>query len=173
MVMRQLRFELGEVYSAMMDLKYAGVEASAKAGGKPPKPQVIAKINSLTKSAVDHFQDFIQSFHQKSSSSEGGGGGGGGSGESRLPETLEEMNVRPVLCAFFHVARLYTKFVDPDPKRRVINMEVARGFYRKLVDYVDAHPEAEDSVKGEYEISKELEPMMEIKIKSIKASIVK
>ena len=64
MVMRQLRFELGEVYSTMMDLKYAGVEA-AGAAGKPPKPQVVAKINSLTKSAVDHFQDFIQSFHQK------------------------------------------------------------------------------------------------------------
>jgi len=104
----------------------------------------------------------LSSFHQKTPD-----------GESRLPDTFEDMNVRPVLCAFFHVARLYTKFVDPDPKRRVVNMEVARGFYKKLVDYVEAHPEAKDAVEQEYEISKELVPMMEIKIKSIKSSVVR
>ena len=159
--MRQLRFELGEAYSTMMDLKYASVEAASE-GGEKPKPQVVSKINSLTKSAIDHFQDFIRSFHQKNED-----------GETRLPDKFEDMNVRPVLCAFFHVARLYTKFVEADAKRRVVHMEVARGFYKKLVDYVDAHPEAEEFVRDEYGISKELAAMMEIKIKSIKASVIR
>ena len=111
MVMRQLRFELGEAYSTMMDLKYASVETSTVEGGgagKPPKQQIVAKINSLTKSAIDHFQDFIRSFHVKDAT---------GNGDSQLPEKFEDMNVRPVLLAFFHVARLYTKFVEVDPKR--------------------------------------------------------
>ena len=144
----------------MMDLKYTAVDEAAKSG-VPPKKAVVDKINALTKGAVDSFQSFLKSFHVKTDS-----------GESRLPETFEDLNVRPVLGAFFHVARLYTKFVEQDPRRRVVNMEVASGFYKKLVDYVDTHPEAMEAVEEEYKVSKELVPMMDIKIRSIKNSVM-
>jgi len=158
MVMRQLQYELGEVHSIMMDLKYTAVDEAAKSG-VAPKRQVVEKINALTKGAVDSFQDFLTSFHVKNES-----------GESRCPETFEDMNVRPVLGAYFHVARLYSKFVETDPRRRVVKLEVAAGFYKKLVDYVDTHPEAMEAIEEEYKVSKELVPMMEVKIRSIKSS---
>ena len=156
-----MQYELGEVHAVMMGLKYAAVDEAAKSGTLP-KRQVIEKINSLTKGAIDSFQAFLKSFHVKSSDS----------GESGLPETFEDMNVRPVLSAYFHVARLYTKFVETDPKRRVVNLQVAAGFYKKLVDYVDSHPEAMEAIEEEYKVSKELVPMMEVKIKSIKNSVM-
>ena len=160
MVMRQLQYELGEIHAVLMDLKYAAVDEAAKSGASP-KRQVVEKINSLTKGSINSFQDFIQSFHVKSES-----------GESGLPETFEDMNVRPVLGAYFHVARLYTKFVEMDPKKRVLNLQVAAGFYKKLVDYVDAHPEAMEVIEEEYKVSQELVPMMEVKIRSIKNSVM-
>jgi len=154
-IMRQLQFELGECYSTMMDLKYSAIEG----GEKKADPKAVKKINMLTKGSINHFQDFLQSFHAKCDD-----------GQLRMPETLEDMNVRPVLLSYFHIARLYPKFVEAEARKRVVNLEVSKGFYQKLIDYVDSHPNVKEAVQSEYDIAVELVPMMDIKMRSMRAA---
>ena len=86
-VVRQLQYEIGEVYSEMTELKIAIAN-----NDEVPTVHQIKKINVLANSGIKFFTGFIDSCRDA---------------DKKFPKEIEKILVRPLLMAHFHVARLY------------------------------------------------------------------
>lgn len=95
---RQIMYEVAETQAEMASLKIVSASDA-------PTPHAVAKINKLLQSAIQTFERFVASFRDPQTGC--------------LPGSLDEDYVRPVLCSKLNVARLYSKFISPDPASQV------------------------------------------------------
>ena len=158
LLVRQLLFEIAEIYSSMMDIKLA--KWTAQQGINTGENDSLKnKINSLISLSINNFTTFHETLKQAD-----------GSG---FPETFNEDTVRPALLAHFHMGRLYDKYVGiPDvSQQRIKNKLQSYCHFKTIVDYCAKHSEIEEVMQNELPICKELVQLMPIKIQRMKREL--
>lgn len=137
LICRQLQFELGEIYSEMLDLKIA--ICSASAGN--PTDHAIKKMNSLCKSGIHCFSEFLNTLKNL---------------KKVYPERFDPDVERPAIVAMFYMARLNSKVIAPVKSEKLKYMQNSLDFYKWITDYGDRNPECESVVEKELEICREM-----------------
>lgn len=151
---RQLVFEIGETYSAMMDLKSARV----RRGEGQPSPQLTAKINALVELGVNSFKQFLNLLKS--------------SPDSELPKKFDLDVCRPALLAHFHLGRLSDKYQGmPDAMKISAKLETLK-YFKFVVEYCEKHSEAAGLFETELSICKELVQLLPIKIRRMQAELI-
>jgi hypothetical protein len=142
-IMRQLLFELGECYSMLLDLK---LEQKDDLNSM----KRIEKLSHLGKLGISTFEHFLSTMNDKKT--------------REKPETYADEYIRPVLLAHFYIARFYSKFIE----NRRENLQQSLIQYKIIVDYVDKHPNARESIEQEYNICVEMTDLLPLKIEKLR-----
>ncbi|KAH0569120.1 KIF-binding protein [Cotesia glomerata] len=150
---RQLWIELGETYSAILDIKLDKLRAS----DDRPTPHVLTKINHLSRSAIKYYQTFLDSLKESESS-------------APLKEFPEEL-VRPALFAYFHLGTLYNKLITPDKNAQIENIMNSINAYNFFVEYCNSHPDAAEFMKVELNVCKDLANLLPLKLNKLKQTM--
>lgn len=150
-VCRQLRFELGETYYELIDLKLKSINTSTQNNVLP----VVKKINSLIIQAIDHFKTFIDSLKDH-----------GGS----MPEILEDDLVRPALIAHSFLGGLYLKLIESDTVKKLQNLTKSEENYKFIISYTEKNPSQAHFVEKELPVVKEMIELMPEKIIQVRGS---
>ena len=150
LVCRQLMFELGEVYESMMDAKYERLNKEGTSEGV----QTLAKINATIDKSVGYFTRYLDSLKKS---------------DGEMPGTFSEENIRPVMMAYFHLARLWDKYVVPELSEQKLKNKVQQYmWFRHVVDYCKEHPDAAEMVSGELSVCEEMVKLLPIKIERMR-----
>lgn len=146
-VIRQLQYEIGEVYSEMTDLKIslANIENT-------PSVHQIKKINVLANSGIKFFTGFIDSTRNP---------------DKTFPDTFEQVLVRPFLMAHFHTARLYGKLMSVDKNTRIEWTKKSWSSYKMILTVCEKDPSARGEIADEYELIREMDILMPQKLSQI------
>jgi hypothetical protein len=142
-IIRQLLFELGECYSILLDLK---LEQKVDLNSI----KTIEKISHLSNLGISTFEHFLSTMNDKKT--------------KEKPETYADEYIRPVLLAHFYMARFYSKFIE----NRLEHLEKSLNQYKIIVNYVDKHPNARESVEQEYNICKEMIQLLPLKLDKLR-----
>ena len=152
LVIRQILFELGEIFSDMMELK------TKRWNEEPENPHHAKKVNLMVSKAISYFIRFLDTMKV----------------EGRHPDKYNEESVRPALLARFHLGRLSSKFVvDENTEPQLRNTLTSFTRYKEILDYCDQHEEAKLSIDQEYEICQEMTRLLPLKIEQIKGNLKK
>lgn len=138
-LIRQLLFELGECYSALLDLK---LEQKTDTDSS----KTFEKISHLAQQGISTFEHFLLTMNDKKTKVK--------------PETYADDYLRPVLLAYFYIGRFHSKF----PDNRIEHLRQSLEQYQYIVSYVDKHPNTRESIEQEYEICKEMISLIPLKI---------
>ncbi|EDV21336.1 uncharacterized protein TRIADDRAFT_60261 [Trichoplax adhaerens] len=136
-VCQQLCFEIGETTNEMVTLKIA-------IGNREDVPSVhtVKKINSLIQNSVEHFNKFIGSFVDRRT--------------GKLPETIHDDYLRPILLAKFYLARLWKKYIAKDTKSQMEFLSKSLQCLEYIVQYADAHSDMPKVFEDELVVSREM-----------------
>nr|XP_039249060.1 KIF-binding protein-like [Styela clava] len=141
LICRQLQFEIGEIYGAMLDLKIAIANESTQT----PTHHAIKKINLLCRSSILYFTKFLDTLRNT---------------KKVFPFPFDEDVEHPAIIAHFHVARLYSKIIAPVRSEKLNFLKKSLEYYSWIVDYVDRKPECEVTVQKEVEICREMKVLL-------------
>lgn len=150
LVVRQLMFELAEIYSQMLDIKVAILQDDEI----QPTPHALKKINQLALQSIEKYDAYLNTLKA--------------SGKSELPDEFPENDVRPGLVAMFCKGRLHSKFITPDVKQRIANIQKSIDCYKFVVDYCNKNVSAVDLVTDELNICKEMVGLLPVKMEKIR-----
>ena len=134
---RQMQFELGEIYSEMVDIKISIAETTKDANRKS-----LTKINSLILKGIAHFHDFVNSFVDKKS--------------LVMPSRFDEEMVKPLLVAYFSIGRLKTKLLTNDQREQANNWTSCEHYYKKVNEYIETNPDHESLASEEVNLIREM-----------------
>jgi len=151
---RQLLFELGEIYSQMVELKIHLINDK----NQEQQIQAAKKINSLILKAILHFNNFIKTFHEKSTDS--------------LPQVLPDDYVRPILLCHFSIGRLLSKLITMDPREQLKNWTQCEAYYVKVRDYLNQNPQHKNQFEEELPLLEEMLNLIPGKLQMIMSSTV-
>ena len=87
--------------------------------------------------------------------------------ENKIPENL----VKPVLCSYFHLGRLYNKFITCDKKLQLENVKESLNSYKILVNYCEKNPDAQNLMTVELSICKDFVKLLPVKIQKLNEEI--
>lgn len=147
---QQIWIELGETYSEILDIKLDRLKAS----DERPNPQSLIKINNLTKSAIKYFTKFIDSLKMSKN------------------DTYSEEMVRPALCAYFHLGRLYNKFITPDKSIQLENIKKSLEAYSFVANYCEKDEKVKEIMGMEIGICKDFMKLLPIKMNKLMHEIL-
>uniref|UniRef100_A0A6V7LLG8 KIF-binding protein n=1 Tax=Bracon brevicornis TaxID=1563983 RepID=A0A6V7LLG8_9HYME len=153
---RQIWIELGETYTAILDLKLDKLRALTASDDRPTV-HALNKINHLAKEGITYYQKFLDSLKEDESS-------------PPVKEFPDEL-VRPALFAYFHIGTLYNKIVIPDKLAQLDNLKASIGAYKFLVDYCQHHADAAEFMKAELSVCKDLVNLLQLKINKVTRSL--
>ncbi|GBP73545.1 KIF1-binding protein [Eumeta japonica] len=149
---RQLWYELGEVYSEILNIK---LEKMNKSMDKPT-PHVLNKINSLCEKSIENYERFITSIKNN----------------GKLPEKLDYDVIRPVVTAYCIIARNNMKKITPDKKNQLDNTIKSLESYKIVVDICKKDENAACLMQEEYSLCQEMVNILPIKIKKIETQLI-
>ena len=150
---RKLIYELAEIYESMMDAKMDKIKASKEL----PTNQTIVKVNKIICSSIDYFNRYLDTFKDS---------------DGKLPDTFATENARPVLIAYFHLGRLWDKYLVPEPSEQKLQNKVKCFAYHKMfVEYCDLNPGVTEMVADELAPCRELVKLLPIKIERMKQEL--
>jgi hypothetical protein len=149
LIIRQLTYELAEIYSSMLDIKYMILREERG----QPSVHAMKKINSLAHQSIEKYQAFIDSFKEN---------------KPDLPEEYPELETRPALVAWFCMGRLYSKIFPLDVKERLDYIKMTENCYQYMIDYCEKHPKAAESMQTELEVCKEMVALLPVKMEKIR-----
>lgn len=150
LVVRQILFELGEIFSDMMDLK------TKRWNEEPNNPQHAKKVNMMVTQSVHYFTRFLDTMKV----------------EGKQPEKYNEDSVRPALLARFHLGRLASKYVvEENTEQHMRNVLTTFTSYKQIVDYCAAHEDAAKAMEEEYQVCQEMVRLLPIKISKIRDNL--
>lgn len=150
---RQILFELGEIYSQIGEIKTRLLDKKSDIEAvKSTK-----KINTLIAKAIDYFNKFIKTFHDKNTNS--------------IPSKLSDEFVRPVLLGYFSLGRLHSKIIS-DPRDQLKNWSECEANYNKVLDYLQANPQQKHLFSEEVPLIQEMLKMIPEKKKMILSSVL-
>ena len=150
-VCRQLKFELGETYYELIDLKLKTINISPQNNVLP----FVKKINSLIIRAIEHFKAFIDSLKDH---------------EGLMPEIFEDDLVRPALIAHSYLGGLYLKLIESDTIKKLQNLTKSEENYKFILKYTEKNPSQAHFVEKELPVVKEMIELMPEKIIQVRGS---
>ncbi|CAH0561190.1 unnamed protein product [Brassicogethes aeneus] len=150
---RQIWFELGNTYSDVLDIKSEKIRDSKAR----PKPQALTKANILAEKSIQCYTTFVDSYKDAST--------------GVLPKKFPEEAENPLLRAYFHIAALHNRYITLDKQTQLSNVEKSLEFYKKIFDYVEENKKAEELIKAEYSICKEMVTLLPVKIMKLKREV--
>ncbi|XP_076099497.1 KIF-binding protein-like [Mytilus galloprovincialis] len=150
LAVRQLMFEVAEIYSQMLDLKVAILQDEEVR----PTPHALKKINLLAQQSILKYDAYLDTLKPM--------------GKTEFPEEFASEDVRPALVASFSKGRLHSKFVTPDVKQRIANIQKSINCYKFVVDYCNKHPSIEALVPEELNICREMVALLPLKMEKIR-----
>ncbi|TRY63637.1 hypothetical protein TCAL_00816 [Tigriopus californicus] len=154
LVRRQLMFELGETHESMMDAKLDQIRNSP---GHSALSSQMEKVNTNVSKAVSFFKAYLDSLQNK---------------EGHMPDPFPAEICRPALVAYFHLARLFDKFMVAERTTEAFKNKLQVYYYfKKIVDYCQSHPEAEGVVAEELPLCQEMVRLLPVKIEKMKAEL--
>jgi hypothetical protein len=142
-LIRQLLFELGECYSTLLDLKF---EQKTDLNSLKTKN----KISHLIQLGISTFERFLFTMNDKKT--------------KEKPETYADEYTRPILLAYFYIARFHSKFLD----NRLEHIQQSLNSYQTIISYVDKHPNARECIIQEYNISKDMVDLLPLKLDKLR-----
>ena len=148
LIYRQLVFELGEIYGAILDVKLSALENNVD-----PSLHVINKVNTLITSGLVQFTRYLDTLKEPST--------------NNFPDKLSSEDERPCMIAKFYNARLYSKFVTNDVEEKINNLNLSAECYKFISDYCMRHDSAKEVMKLELAICDEMIVLLPAKIKII------
>lgn len=151
---RQILFELGEIYSQNAEIKTRLLEKKSDIEAL----KSIKKINTLIAKAIDYFSKFIRTFHDKKTNS--------------IPNKLSDEFVRPVLLGYFSLGRLHSKIIASDPRDQFKNWSECEANYNKVLDYLKVNPQQKLVFSEEVPLIEEMLKMIPEKKKIILSSVL-
>ena len=150
LVVRQLMFELAEIYSNMLDIKLAILQDEQV----QPTAHAFKKINQLTSQSIQKYEAYLNTLKEN--------------GKSELPNEFPENDIRPGLVAMFCKGRLHSKFVTPDVNQRIANIQKSLDCYKFVVDYCEKNTMSGYLVSEELNICKEMVALLPVKMEKIR-----
>lgn len=150
LTIRQILFELGEIFSDMVDLKRQRWQT------EQANPKFLKKVNQLVNQAILYFQTFLDTMKV----------------EGKDPDKYNDDTVRPALLANFYLGRLASKFVvEENSPAELENIALTYMAYKKIVDYCEKNPEAKEKVGEELEACAEMVRLLPVKMEKVKRSL--
>ncbi|XP_060848555.1 KIF-binding protein [Rhopalosiphum padi] len=135
-ICRRIWYELGTVYSDMMDIKY---ERHVK-NKLVLTEYAIKKINLYSSSSIKYYLRFIESFYV----------------QRKLPEHVCDPYVKPVLLAHLHMARCNHKKIVNQKNVKLEILFQCKQYYQTVVDYCQRDPRLESMIPVELTSCREL-----------------
>ena len=146
--MRQLLFDIGSIYSEMMDAKLEIFSEKKEKNSLTPAESKgsIQKINQLATKGIQTFESFLSTMKVMPK-------------KEVLPEKFDDHTLRPALLAKFYLGRFYSKLITLEPAHRLENIRKTLENYTYLVEYCDKHKndnstEAIEQMNNEYTVCK-------------------
>lgn len=155
-ICREALYELGLIYSNMLDIKWDLMDAATK--NQPPNPHALKKINDLCKKGTTAFGDYIKTYCLPNS-------------DKLKPDVTHEELV-PIAYAHFQIARLWYKMFTPDRELQIFNLGESLRNYERFVQICEEHETVGDEMKGEVGVSKEMVSLLPMKIQKLKVDII-
>ncbi|XP_033207158.1 KIF-binding protein [Belonocnema kinseyi] len=152
---RQIWIELGETYSEILDIKVERLHALEER----PTPHMLSKINTLATSAIKYFEKFLESLQKCRMFVEN--------------KIFQHDLVRPALCTYFQLGRLYSKIITPDKNMQLVNVKKSCHFYAFLVNYCEKDSRAKELMLSELSFCSDLVKLLPLKISKLKIEISK
>lgn len=149
LVVRQLTYELAEIYSSILDIKYMILREERE----QPSVHAMKKINSLAHQSIEKYQAYIDSFKEN---------------KPDLPKEYPELETRPALVAWFCMGRLYSKIFPSDVKERLDYIKMTEKCYQYMIDYCQNYPKAAECMHSELEVCKEMVALLPVKMEKIR-----
>lgn len=152
LVWRQLVYETAEVYSAMVDCK-ADIMSELN---QRPSQQAVTKLNSLCQKSIHKYLEYIGSLKTP---------------EGTLPEPLPPGDERPVLVAWFCVARLYYKMIMPGMSQQIECVQKTLLYYKLVVDSCDKNSGYAQLMEAELPVCREMVNLLPVKLNKMIAQM--
>ncbi|XP_067950106.1 KIF-binding protein-like [Watersipora subatra] len=146
LVWRQLVYETAEAYSAMVDCK---VEIMNELGDSQPSSQAVSKLNSLCQKSIHKYLEYVGSLKGPDGS---------------LPDPIPEGDERPLLVAWFCIARLYYKMSYRDPEQQINCMKKTLEYYKLVVETCDKQTKYATIMEAELPVCREMASLLVVKI---------
>lgn len=135
-VCRRIWYELGTVYSDILDIKY---EKHVK-NKLVLTDSAIKKINQYASSSIRYYSKFVESFYV----------------QRKLPEYVCDSFVKPVLLAHLHMARCNNKKLVNQKNVKLDILFQCKKYYQTVVDYCNRDPRLESMIPVELNTCREL-----------------
>jgi KIF-binding protein len=150
---RQLWYELGEVYSEILNVK---IDKMTKNKEKPT-PHSLKKINMLCEKSIENYDHFLNSVKDKN---------------GRMPAKLDIEVIRPVISAYAFIGRNSMKRIALDKTAQLDNVKKSFDSYQAVVDICTNDKDAAAMMHEEYSLCQEMVNILPIKIKKLETEIL-
>lgn len=145
---RQLWFELGEVYSDILNIK---LEKLNKTNEKPT-PHALKKINMLCEKSIENYDNFLNSVKDKN---------------GEMPVKLDYDVIRPVISAYAYIGRNSMKRIALDKSIQLAYVKKSFDSYQAVVDICSRDKNAATMMHEEYSLCQEMANILPLKIKKL------
>lgn len=149
---RQLWFELGEVYSDILNIKLEKMNKTTQ----KPTPHNLKKINMLCEKSIENYDHFLNSVKDKN---------------GKMPVKLELDVIRPVVSAHAFIGRNSMKRIALDKTIQLSHVMKSFESYQAVVDICTADANAAAMMKEEFSLCQEMVNILPLKIKKLKAEM--
>lgn len=150
---RQIWFELGEVYSEMLNIK---LDKQNKVRGNPV-PQALKKINTICEKSIENYTAYLNSVKDK---------------EGKMPASLTDDLIRPVISAYAFIGRNSMNRIAVDKSMHLIHLQQSLDSYQAVVDICMANETAAAKMHEEFQLCREMVNILPLKIKKIQHAII-
>ena len=153
LVCRQLMYELAETYESMMDAKLDLLKSK-----KGPQSNEVVKVNTLIDRGINYFISYLETLKDSKT--------------GEMPQEFYHDSVRPALVAYFHLARMWDKYVVPENSEvKLRNKMQTLSYFKRVVDYCERNPDAETVIPAELPLCREMVNLLPIQIEKIRMNI--
>ncbi|CAG9579010.1 unnamed protein product [Danaus chrysippus] len=145
---RQLWYELGEVYSEILNIKLDKLNKSKE----KPTPHLLKKVNMLCEKSIENYDHFLNSVKDKNGD---------------MPAKLEFDMIRPVISAYAFIGRNSMKRIALDKNIQLYHVKKSYDSYQAVVDICKRDQDAAGMMYEEYSLCQEMVNILPLKIKKL------
>lgn len=148
---RQLWYELGEVYSDLLNIKLENVNK------KKPDPHSLQKINVLCEKSIANYDHFLNSVKDK---------------KGEIPTPLDQDLIRPVITVLAFIGRNSMKRIALDKKTQLIHIRKSFDSYQEVVNICKRDENAASMMAVEFSLCENMVSILPIKIKKLESEVL-
>ncbi|CAG4949325.1 unnamed protein product [Colias eurytheme] len=149
---RQLWYELGEVYSEILNIKLDKLNKT----NEKPTPHLLKKINMLCEKSIENYDHFLDSVKDKN---------------GKMPVKLELDVIRPVISAYAFIGRNSMKRIALDKRTQLVHVKKSFDSYQAVVDICTSDKDAAKMMHVEFSLCQEMVNILPIKIKRLETEL--